>query len=414
VSRSTGKVYFFNSTNGASTYDPADIMRLSAPPPPVQQMPPPQILYPMSNINMMKLSGQNNNQAELSMDHSVTELQMLLAEKKRQLDQKMRELEGGGEEVSSEESGFGSLGGEAEEEFPSVIGARVKRRVDLWHQQVQEVESREKRLREDSVMQDEEIESGEDAVMQNEEVEFREDAVMQNDDHVEMSSTVEDAIKEKEFEEAEETDVEPTKELAERSIEGEDREDSDEEDIYGADEEELEQIAKLKEKHTKEPEECQDKNNGHHADSDPVVDAEGDEELPVDDDDVLLLNTDVSFGEVTTEAKTISKENSDRHKEVQINNVPSTKGECEQNMHLRPLADDLMSSNYLGEQTQINRDLQSASLASNIAPDMNDGASTKSPEPMQLPLTDAVTMPEDPKFSSDEESGEENSSGQDE
>ena len=154
VSRSTGKVYFFNSQNGASTYDPADIMRLTAPPPlPVQSfvkqpVPAPQMFSAISNT--MKLSGQSNNQLELGIGHSVTELQMMLAEKKRQLEEKMQEL--GGEEVSSEESGFGSLGGEAEEDFPSVIGSRVKRRVDrLWHQQARERESKEKRIKEDVV-----------------------------------------------------------------------------------------------------------------------------------------------------------------------------------------------------------------------------------------------------------------------
>ena len=88
MSRSTGKVYFFNSQNGASTYDPADIMRLTAPPPPLsmqsfvkQQVPVPQMFSAISDT--MKLSGQSNNQLELGIGHSVTELQMMLAEKRR-------------------------------------------------------------------------------------------------------------------------------------------------------------------------------------------------------------------------------------------------------------------------------------------------------------------------------------------
>ena len=431
VSRSTGKVYFFNSINGASTYDPADIFKLSFPPPPVQKpvalpqsthdpadifklslpllpvqkpMALPQMFYPMSSID--NLSSQNNNTVELGMNHSVTELQMLLAEKKRQLDQKMRELEGGGEEASSEESGFGSLGGDEEqEEFPSVIGTRVKRRVDLWHKHALEMESRVKRLKGDD--------AGHNSVL--------------NDVHVEMSSTVDNESKVLK-QEAEEEEVNQTKKIDEENVESQgskDSDDSDEEDIYGADEEELEQIAKFKEKYLKEPRKdqnnCLTEQNGHQIDSDHNEDEEEDKDPPEDETDVLLLNADVSFGEDVDEAETVSKERAKRNDEIQINNdahtVPSTK-EFDQDMNSGPLTDDFVSAYHrlLAEQAKANEILQFASF-SNISPDKHgDGSFTKGPDPyesVQLPFTEAVSMPGDPKFSSDEES-EENSSGPDE
>ena len=401
VSRSTGKVYFFNSTNGKSTYNPAEIAMLSLPPPPVQKpVALPQMFYPMSSID--NLSSQNNNTVELGMNHSVTELQMLLAEKKRQLDQKMRELEGGGEEASSEESGFGSLGGDEEqEEFPSVIGTRVKRRVDLWHKHALEMESRDKRLKVDDVVHNSVL----------------------NDVHVEMSSTVDN-----EKQEAEEQEVKQTKKIDEENVESQgskDSDDSDEEDIYGADEEELEQIAKFKEKYLKEPRKdqnnCLTEQNGHQIDSDHNEDEEEDKNPPEDETDVLLLNADVSFGEDVDEAETVSKERAKRNDEIQINNdahtVPSTK-EFDQDMNSGPLTDDLVSAYHrlLAEQAKANEILQFASF-SNISPDKHgDGSFTKGPDPyesVQLPFTEAVSMPGDPKFSSDEES-EENSSGPDE
>ena len=387
VSRSTGKVYFFNSQNGASTYDPADIVRLPAfsPPPPLQSfvqqpVPAPQTFCAMSN--MTKLSGQSNNQLELGIGHSVTELQMLLAEKKRQLEEKMQEL--GGEEASSEESGFGSLGGEAEEDFPSVIGSRVKRRVDrLWHQQTRERESIEKRIKED---------------------------VVQNDAHFEMSSTVANDAKESK---QEETGVESS----EKIVETVDGEESDEEDIYGADEEELELIAKLKEKYTEETnDDCLDDQNGHQVDSDHE-DAEKDNESPEDVADVLLLSADISFGEHAEETETIPKERANKHNKVNnISNEEPFKEEVRNDQNSRPLSDDLMSTYYrlLAQQALMNNDLQSERPAS-ISPDRNVGVfSPDVTESMQLPLTEAVIRPGDPKFSSDEESGEDNSSGQDE
>jgi len=389
VSRSTGKVYFFNSQNGASTYDPADVVRLPASSPPLQSfvmqpVPAPQMFCATSN--MMKLSGQSSNQLELGIGHSVTELQMLLAEKKRQLEEKMQEL--GGEEASSEESGFGSLGGEAEEDFPSVIGSRVKRRVDrLWHQQARESESKEKRIKEDAV---------------------------QNDAHVEMSSTVANDAKESKLEE---TGVKSSETIVERV----EREESDEEDIYGADEEELELIAKLKEKYTEETNDhndCLDDQNGHQVDSDHE-DAEKDNESPEDVADVLLLSADISFGEhaAAEETETIPKERAKNHNEVyNISNEEPFNEEVRNDQNSRPLCDDLMSTYYrlLAQQALMNNDLQSDRPAS-ISSDRNDGVfSPDVTESMQLPLTEAVIRPGDPKFSSDEESGEDNSSGQDE
>ena len=68
---------------------------------------------------------------------------------------------------------------------------------------------------------------------------------MQNNAQFEMSSTVANDAKESK---QEETGVESS----EKIVETVDGEESDEEDIYGADEEELELIAKLKEKYTEE------------------------------------------------------------------------------------------------------------------------------------------------------------------
>ena len=136
VSRNTGKVYFFNSLNGASTYDPAEMFKLSPPLPinpdrsdmSLHHMPPPhnqpQGSMKPSNVSQQLALGPqqlfksmvssmnqvNNNQLGMG-GCSVSELQMMLAEKKRQLAARVQEMEAG--EASSEESGIGSMEAEA-------------------------------------------------------------------------------------------------------------------------------------------------------------------------------------------------------------------------------------------------------------------------------------------------------------
>ena len=80
----------------------------------------------------------NHILSELARDYSVAELRQMLEEKKKEARMLMEDSS------SSVESGFGSQGdreADVDTEFQSGIGSKLKRKVNLWHQQTLQIES---------------------------------------------------------------------------------------------------------------------------------------------------------------------------------------------------------------------------------------------------------------------------------
>lgn len=225
LSRTTGLKYFFNSRTGASTYSLQDILKTEQPRDPgLGSSPAPSAVsrqHSSSTSNLLQsqptdvrdqtiglgsnrsIAQNNNSVAGISNQFSVTELEMMLAEKKRKLGSFN---EANQEECSSVESGFGSQGGSSHDgdgefdgDFQSGIGLKLKRKVNLWHRQTLKLED-EKIKHKPPIVE----ESGSNCMA--------------------------------------------TEEIVEQDSKNDRTSESDEEDLYGADEEEMEQFARIKEK----------------------------------------------------------------------------------------------------------------------------------------------------------------------
>ena len=225
VSRTTGLKYFFNSRTGASTYSLQDILKTEQPRDPGLGSSParPAVSrqHSASTSDLLQLQptdvrdrticldsgsiAQNNNNSASGIGHqfSVSELEMMLAEKKRKLNSFN---EANQEECSSVESGFGSQGGSSHDgdgefdgDFQSGIGLKLKRKVNLWHRQTLKLE--DKKIKPPIV-----AESRSNCTVTEE--------IVEQDSKNDRTS----------------------------------ESDEDEEDLYGADEEEMEQFARIKEK----------------------------------------------------------------------------------------------------------------------------------------------------------------------
>jgi len=243
VSRSTGHKYYYNFITNSSTYDISEVLKS---PEPISQ-PLSQHYNPALQLKQMKqhsdfvhhqhmakqqqfssfpkdrtIPGLGNGdpgfvpQQRNGFDMSVAELQILLDQKKR----KMRESR---DECSSLESGFcsqsstgaGSLDdGDSDRELRSGIGQRLKRKVNMWHAKTLQLEREEKQKRlkllEEDIPREDVIDNPTTEVVNHEKSQCK-------------------------------------KNIAKNSGNDDDDEDS-ELDMYGADDDDLEQLARIKEK----------------------------------------------------------------------------------------------------------------------------------------------------------------------
>merc|ERR1712098_78648 len=252
VSRSTGHKYYYNFITNTSTYDLNEVIKGSNPQ--SEPLPQPQHYNPALQLQQMKQQSDYVQQQQVNKQHfssfpkdrtvpgmghsdpglvslertgfdmSVAELQMILDQKKR----KLRESR---DECSSLESGFcsqssigagslddgDSLDLDSDRELRAGIGQRLERKVNMRHARTVQLEREEmqKRLK----LLEEEI--AQEDIINNEEIINHE-----NNSCEENGENVKDG-----------------------SINDQDEdEDDSEEDMYGADDDDLEQLAKIKEK----------------------------------------------------------------------------------------------------------------------------------------------------------------------
>ena len=283
TSRSTGKKYFFNTINGVSTYEFNEVFQS------INNVHPEKLLPPQlhhgdynSSVQRPAIPPQhqhlqrghslpvNNNLHQhheslfgLSHELSVSQLKMMLEEKKR----KLQELvEGRVEEDSSVDSGLGSQGGAAtsesqeESRLKSAFGEKLSRRVNLRHQQnmkTHNIEAKKQRVDEDAP-----------AVS---------DHVKDRQEKVHSDEVVEEIYKKDDIEDVED----------------------DEEDMYGADEDELELFVKMKDKFKddsdeKEPADSKDEKETEDVKINPVSDDEKEEE---EQDSEVVQEQEAEFSE---------------------------------------------------------------------------------------------------------------------
>ena len=283
-----------------------------------------------------------------------------------------------------------------------MIGARTKRRVDLWQQL-------SKKLKSGAVHDVGDVETN-SSVVQND-VNGAKEKMQVNDgdngDNGVLFDLDSSFVKNIEESATEEIKVEVT-----GKKDGEDSDD-DEDDLYGADEEELEQIARLKKKYKDGPRDHGDNNNDPEDEGDAHEDDLDEDQVEkganasVEGDDVFLLKAGKSFGNNNRETDT-DKESIDND----VNNEPVK----DENVVTENVVRDLIHSRLHEEQVNMNRDLLSI-RGHNLIPDIHhalESDDSDNQDDDEPPGRVSRLGQDDAKFSSDEDSGEENSSGPDE